>query len=300
MNRIPHNKYLVFQATWAAIAIAICLITAKIFAWQLSGSLTIQATLLDSISDFFSSLVNFFAVRYSARPANDEYRFGHGKAEALAGFVQSLFIIASAGWIIFNGYHQRNMLNHTEDHPLAIKVMVFSVILTLALVLFQYHTIKRTNSVAIKADFLHYRADLLSNSAAILALLSFSQFNTIWIDIVFGICIVLFLLSGSCRILKQSFSILMDKELSDSVRKSILECLVSHPNVIEAHDLRTRSTGQQNFIQVHITLAPTISLAHAHTISDEVEKKLKEIQPDSEILIHLDPLGYKPLNEIDK
>ncbi len=298
MNCLSQHRHLVFQATWAAIGVAFVLVATKTFAWWISGSLTIQASLLDSLSDFFSSLMNFLAVRYSRKPANDEYRFGHGKAEALAGFVQSIFIIISTSWIVFHAYQHHSMLHHIEHHSLAIGVMFFSTILTLGLVLFQFYTIKRTNSIAIKADFLHYQADILSNIAAILAIVALSWFGIVWIDIVFGVGISLFLLVGSWKILKQSSSILMDKELESSVRQNILKNILSHPKVIEAHDLRTRSTGQQDFIQVHITLDPMLSLEQAHVISDEVEITLKKFYPRSEVLIHLDPLGYTPIQEI--
>lgn len=298
MNCSSQDSHLVFQATWAAIGVALVLVTTKTFAWWISGSLTIQASLLDSLSDFFSSIVNFLAVRYSRKPANDEYRFGHGKAEALAGFMQSIFIIVSTSWIVFHAYEHHSMLHHIEHLSLAIGVMFFSTILTLALVLFQFYTIKRTNSIAIKADFLHYQADILSNIAAIIAIVSLSWFGIAWIDIVFGVGISLFLLGGSWKILKQSSSVLMDKELDRSIRKNILKNILSHPKVIEAHDLRTRSTGQQDFIQVHITLDPTLSLKQAHIISDEVEAAIKTFHPKSEVLIHLDPLGYTSIQEI--
>ena len=142
---------------------------------------------------------------------------------------------------------------------------------------------------------MHYQADIFSNIAAIVALVALSMFGIGWIDIAFGVGIAVFLLVGSWSILKQSSSILMDRELEPAVRQDILKNIVSHPKVIEAHDLRTRSTGQQDFIQMHITLDPEISLNEAHIISDEVEASLKNAHPNSEILIHLDPLGYTHL-----
>ncbi len=294
-----HHGHLVFQATWAAIAVASILVVTKTFAWWVSGSLTIQASLLDSFSDFFSSMINFFAVRYSRKPADDNYRFGHGKAEALAGFVQSILIIASTAWIVWHAWQHHEMIQNITHHSLALWVMIFSTVLTVGLVLFQVYTIKHTNSIAVKADFLHYQADILSNIAAIVALMALSWFGIGWIDTAFGVGIALFLLVGSWSILKQSSNILMDKELTAPMRQDILKSIQSHPKVIEAHDLRTRSTGHQDFIQVHVTLDPTLSLKDAHIISDEVEADLKKSYPSSEILIHLDPLGYtSPLPEM--
>ncbi len=292
-----HHGHLVLSATWAAFAVASILVATKTFAWWVSGSLTIQASLLDSFSDFFSSMINFLAVRYSRKPANDNYRFGHGKAEALAGFVQSILIIASTSWIVWHAYEHHQMAQNITHHSLAVWVMAFSTLLTLGLVLFQLYTIKRTNSIAIKADFLHYQADIFSNIAAIVALVALYWFGVSWVDIAFGVGIAVFLLVGSWSILKQSSSILMDRELEPAVRQDILKNIESHPKVIEAHDLRTRSTGQQDFIQVHITLDPMLPLHEAHIISDEVEASLKKSYQNSEILIHLDPLGYTHLTE---
>lgn len=296
MHCLNHNHgHLVLSATWAAIAVASILVATKTFAWWVSGSLTIQASLLDSFSDFFSSMINFLAVRYSRKPANDDFRFGHGKAEALAGFVQSILIIASTAWIVWHAYEHHQMMQSITHHSLALWVMALSTVLTLGLVLFQLYAIKRTNSIAIKADFLHYQADIFSNIAAIVALVALSMFGIGWIDIAFGVGIAAFLLVGSWSILKQSSNILMDRELEPAIRQDILKNIESHPRVIEAHDLRTRSTGQQDFIQMHITLDPEISLNEAHIISDEVEASLKNAYPNSEILIHLDPLGYTHL-----
>lgn len=296
MNCSHHHGHLIFKTTWAAISVAFFLVVIKTFAWFFSGSITIQASLLDSLSDFFNSLINFLAVRYSIKPANEEYRFGHGKAEALAGFLQSILIIISASWIIFRAYqHNHSAIHDIEHSSIAISIMLISTVLTLGLVLLQRSTIKKTNSIAIKADFLHYQADILSNLAAVIALLSLSWFRITWIDLFLGIGIVIFLFIGSWKILKQSFSILMDKELQQDIRQDILNRILSHPKVLETHDLRTRSAGQKNFIQVHITLDSELSLKEAHVISDEIELNLKKSHPKSEILIHLDPLGYKPL-----
>lgn len=292
-----HHKHchsnLVNHATFAAVSMATVLVAAKAFAWWVSGSLTIQASLLDSMSDLLSSMINFFAVRYARKPANDEYRFGHGKAEALAGFLQSVLIIVSTFWIVWHAYQHHHMLEEISSHNWALWVMVISTILTFCLVIFQIYTIRRTNSIAVKADFLHYQADILSNIAAIIALLAMKWFAVAWVDTVFGIGIALFLLYGSVSILKQSFNILMDKELPKTVRQKIVRLINKHPKVIDAHELRTRSAGHVDFIQVHITLEPTLSLQDAHNISEEVEKAIQDNYPQSEVLIHLDPKGYR-------
>ncbi len=291
-HKSHHHGTLVNHATLAAVSVALILVATKTFAWSVSGSLTIQASLLDSVSDLFSSMINFFAVRYARKPANDEYRFGHGKAEALAGFLQSTLIILSTFWIVWHAYQHHQMLQEITHHGLALLVMAASTILTLGLVIFQLYTIRRTNSIAVKADFLHYQADVLSNIAAIVALIALSWFKVGWIDILFGVGIAMFLLHGSYEILKQSFNILMDKELDINTRNAIIKTIQDHPKVIETHDLRTRSTGHRDFMQVHITLEPNLSLQEAHIIGDEVEHTLQTNYPNSEILIHLDPKGY--------
>ncbi len=171
------HGHLVNQATVAAVTVALNLVTAKGFAWWVSGSLTIQASLLDSFSDLFSSMINFFAVRYARKPANDEYRFGHGKAEALAGFLQSVLIILSTFWVVWHACQHHQMLAAISHHSLALWVMLGSTVLTVGLVAFQLHTIRLTNSIAVKADFLHYQADVLSNLAAIVALIAMAWYG---------------------------------------------------------------------------------------------------------------------------
>lgn len=277
-------------AVKVAVGVAFLLSCAKYFAWHYSGSFTVQASLLDSLSDFFSSLINLCAVRYATKPANEKYKFGHGKAEALAGFVQAILIMFSASWIVYRAFVSTHVAHSFGGETnLVLLLMSSCSIITLSLVLFQKHIIKKTNSVAIMSDHLHYKGDLLSDMGAIIAVVAGKYFAVLWLDSFLSLIISAILFKGCFGILKNSFNILMDRELSDETLSAILNTISMHKHVQEVHDLRTRSCGVQEFVQVHISLDPNLSLSHAHTIGDEVENLLLDLLPNAQVLIHLDP-----------
>lgn len=289
------NNYrkLVNKAGLVAVAVAFILACIKYFAWHMSDSLTIKASLLDSLSDFFSSLINLFAIRYAIRPANERYKFGHGKAEALAGFVQAILIMASAVWVMSHAFSNAHIENVVGESTLVLWLMCSCSLITLCLVMFQKYVIKKTKSVAIMGDHLHYQGDLFSDVASITAVVAAKYFAVFWLDSILSLIISAILVWGCVRILKNSFNILMDRELSKETLQKIVSAISKHPAVKDIHDLRTRSSGHQEFVQVHLSLNPLLSLADAHTIGDEVEKLLLELLPRAQILIHLDPFGIE-------
>ncbi|MEH6583821.1 MAG: cation diffusion facilitator family transporter [Halioglobus sp.] len=277
-------------ATYASTSVAAVLITAKLVAWGMSGSVSLLATLLDSTLDALASLVNLFAVRHALSPADEEHRFGHGKAEALAGLGQAAFISGSAGFLLLES--GRRMLNPEpiEGYGIGIAVMVFSIIATLALLRFQHHVIRKTDSTAIKADALHYRTDLLVNASVIVALLLSAQ-GWPGFDALFAIGIAFYILWSAWAIVKHSLDHLMDRELPDEDRERIMSIANSHSEVHGLHDLRSRRSGTATFMQLHLELDDDLKLLEAHRISDEVEDSLLEHFPGAEIIIHIDPIS---------
>lgn len=288
-----HYRVLVNTAAFVAVLVALSLIFVKYFAWHMSESLTIKASLLDSLSDFLSSLINLFAVRYAIKPANERYKFGHGKAEALAGFVQAILIMASAVWVMSHAFSNTHMEKINSESSLVLWLMGSCSLITLCLVLFQKYVIKKTKSVAIMSDHLHYQGDLFSDLASITAVIAAKYFQVFWLDSLFSLIIAGILFWGCLRILKNSFNILMDRELGKETLRAIVNTISKHPAVKDVHDLRTRSSGHQEFVQVHLSLEPKLALADAHSIGDEVEKLLLELLPNAEVLIHLDPFGIE-------
>ena len=281
------------RATYASTSVAVVLIMAKALAWGMSGSVSLLATLIDSTLDALASLINLLAVRHALSPADKEHRFGHGKAEALAGLAQATFITGSAAFLLLES--GRRVMNPLplESYGLGIGVMLFSIVATLGLLAYQRHVIRQTGSTAISADALHYRTDLLVNGSVILALW-LSVRGWPGFDALFAIAIALYILYSAWEIVRQAFDHLMDRELPDEDRQRITEIARSHPEVRGMHDLRSRRSGTATFIQLHLELDDELPLLQAHRISDEVEDRLRDTYPGAEIIIHIDPVSVVP------
>jgi ferrous-iron efflux pump FieF len=284
-------------ATYASISVALILIIAKLVAWGLSDSVSLLATLIDSVLDALASLINLVAVRHALTPADKEHRFGHGKAEALAGLSQSMFIAGSAGFLLLEAGRRLISPIAVEAVGISMLVMVFSIVATLLLLGFQRHVIRKTNSTAIRADALHYRTDLLVNASVILALW-LSVKGWAGFDALFACAIAIYILYSAWEIITVSYDHLMDRELPDPQREEIEKLVLQHKSARGLHDLRSRHSGTMTFIQLHLELDDDLSLLEAHKISDEVELSLLEAFPGSEIIIHIDPqsvVGQEPM-----
>ncbi|MDX8391447.1 MAG: cation diffusion facilitator family transporter [Mariprofundaceae bacterium] len=287
-------------ATYASTATAITLITAKLVAWVWTDSISILATLIDSTLDVAASLFNLLAVRHALSPADKEHRFGHGKAEALAGLAQATFIAGSAGFLLLEAINRFFNPQPVGVIHVGIGVMIFSILATLLLLTFQGHVIKKTGSTAIKADALHYRTDLLVNGSVIVALL-LAAYGWSGFDSLFAIGIAAFILYSAWGISQESIADLMDRELPDEERARIHAIVLSGKHVRGMHDLRTRRAGTTTFIQLHLELDDTLNLKRAHAISDAVEMKIRKDYPDSEIIIHEDPASLsEPAKNFDE
>ncbi len=283
-------------ATYASISVASMLIVAKLVAWGMSDSVSLLATLIDSVLDALASLINLIAVRHALTPADKEHRFGHGKAEALAGLSQSMFIAGSAGFLLLEAGRRIISPIAVEAVGIGMIVMVFSIVATLLLLTFQNHVIRKTHSTAIRADALHYRTDLLVNGTVILALWLSVQ-GWAGFDALFACAIAIYILYSAWEIIKVSYDHLMDRELPDEQREEIKALVLAHESVRGMHDLRSRHSGTVTFIQFHLELDDDLSLLEAHEISDDVEMRLLESFPGSEIIVHIDPqsvVGHEP------
>jgi ferrous-iron efflux pump FieF len=285
------NADLMRSAAFASVAAATVLIAIKLFAFLETSSVSMLSTLFDSTLDLGASLVNLVAIRQAVTPADAEHRFGHGKAEPLAGLVQVAFILGSSILLLVEvaGHflHPRQVQNAT----LGIIIMVISIAITGALILYQRHVVKQTNSLAVQADATHYFSDFVVNISVIVSLVLSSLLGWWWIDPVCGLLVSLFIGVAAISIGRQALDMLMDREMDDADRDRIEEIARAHPEVLNLHDLRTRVAGQDRFIQFHLELAPDILLKAAHRISDEVEASLLAAFPGAQIIIHQDPEG---------
>ena len=292
-SRKDTSANLMVAATYASVSVAAVLICAKMGAWLFTDSVSLLSSLVDSLLDAAASLVNLFAVRQALQPADQEHRFGHGKAESLAGLAQAAFIAGSGVFLLLESVERIISPNAIENGPIGIAVMGFSIVLTVGLVGFQMYVVKRTGSVAISADSLHYHIDILINFAVIVSLILASFGGWILADPLFAILIVAYMSIGAYKILRQSLNDLMDTEFPEEDRARIRDIVLEHPKVHEIHDMRTRSSGPYSFIQLHIEMDHDITLLEAHNISDQVMYKVEAAFPNTEVLIHQDPEGIE-------
>ncbi|MDX1402070.1 MAG: cation diffusion facilitator family transporter [Kiloniellales bacterium] len=276
-------------ATYLSVATATVLIVVKFIAWEVTGSLSLLGSLLDSILDAAASLVNLFAVRHALMPPDKEHRFGHGKAEPLAALAQSAFICGSALFLAIQSIERLIDPQEIESGTVGLAVMVFSIAATLGLVAFQSYVVKRTSSLAIAADSLHYKGDLLMNAMVIVALILSVNFGWIIADPIIGLGIAGYIIWCAWAIAKDALNMLMDRELQDDERKKIIEIITANEEIRGYHDLRTRASGPQTFIQCHIEMDGSLSLWQAHEVADRVEKQLEDAFPGAEVILHEDP-----------
>lgn len=277
------------RATWAAVAAALVMIAIKLAAYLTTESVSLLSTLFDSALDFAASLVNLLAVRTALMPADAEHRFGHGKAEPLAGLVQMAFILGSSLVLLVEVYERFRAPQPVLRSEIGIAVMVISIVITGCLILYQRHVVRLTGSLAVGADSSHYGSDFLVNFSVIIALVLSGWFGFWWADPLFGLGVAVFIGYAAVKIGRQSFDMLMDREMDDAARAQIKAIIRAQPEVIDLHELKTRRAGLDTFIQFHLELADDISLKEAHRISDAVEAALLEVFPGAAILVHQDP-----------
>jgi len=279
------------RATTVAVSIALALILLKLAAWLITDSVSLLSSLVDSAMDALASLVNLFAVRHALQPADSEHRFGHGKAEPLAGLGQAAFISASGIYLIFEAIGRLIEPRAIEQGAFGLGVMVFSIAVTGALVAYQRSVVRRTNSLAIRADSLHYATDILVNAGVIVSLLLVMFLDWGAADPIVALIIAGFIIYSAFRIARESLNHLMDRELPDADRDRIKKIALGHPSVIDCHDLKTRAAGLNSFIQLHISMDGGLSLDESHIISDAVEQDILAAFPNAEVIIHADPEG---------
>ncbi|HEY1961406.1 MAG TPA: cation diffusion facilitator family transporter [Rhizomicrobium sp.] len=281
------------RAAIASLGVSIALVALKAVAYLLTNSVSMLASLADSALDLFSSTLNLVAIRSALTPADAEHRFGHGKAEPLAGLAQGAFIAGSATFLIIQAIN-RFLAPSTIDHPtVGLIVMAISIAATLALVTYQRHVVARTGSIAVSADRMHYASDLITNVGVVVAITLTEWFGWRYADPAIALAIAGVLIGSAWSVFLQSYHQLMDRELPDGDRARIKAIVMRHPEVRNLHDLRTRAAGVHTFAQFHIELDPAISITRAHEISDEVEKSVCAEFPNCQVIIHQDPAGLE-------
>ena len=278
-------------ASFASVGAALFLIALKFGAFLQTGSVSLLSSLFDSALDAAASVVNLIAIRQALVPADAEHRFGHGKAEPLAGLVQVAFILGSSVVLAVEVVDRFRSGAAVTAMETGVAVMVISLLVTGLLVLLQRHVVRRTGSIAVRSDQAHYATDFLVNISVIAALVLSTQLGWWWIDPTIGLCIALFIAGAAVRVGKDSLDMLMDREMEETDRTRIKKIVRAHPEVLDLHDLRTRASGRDRFIQFHMELDGSLTLLQAHRISEMVEAEVCAAFPGAEVIIHEDPAG---------
>jgi ferrous-iron efflux pump FieF len=275
------------------MAVAIVLIVAKAVAWVVTDSVSVMSSMLDSLLDLAASMINWLAVRHALTPADREHRFGHGKAEPLAGLAQAAFITGSAVLLGLEAVHRLVQPQPVVNGEVGIAVMAASIVVALLLVVFQRRVIKLSGSVAISADAVHYRSDVILNASVIASLYLSKQFGLPVLDPLFALAIAGYILYSAWNIVQAALDRLMDRELPDRDRARIREIALHHAEIRAVHDLRTRSSGLDVFIQIHLEMDGGMTLQRSHEIADDVERNILREFPNAEVIIHQDPAGIE-------
>ncbi len=278
-------------ASYASVVMALTLISLKLWAWYATDSVALLSSLADSLLDLVASLITLFAVKVAVSPADREHRFGHGKSEGIAGLAQALIVTGSAAYVGVEAVTRLLAPSPIMQPGLGLGVMFVSLVLTVGLVVFQGFVVRQTGSLAISADAVHYKADILTNVAVLGAIFASAQWQWHILDPLLGLLVVALILLAVRIIATDAIDVLLDRELPEEDRQRIKDVVVTHPGVKGIHDLRTRSSGAAQFIQFHLELDAEISLVEAHEICDAVESDVQSKFPGAEVLIHADPYG---------
>jgi ferrous-iron efflux pump FieF len=277
------------SAGMLSIFVAICLTLLKLYAWVDEQAVSVLASLTDSLVDIFASIVSFIAIKIALSPADNDHNFGHEKAESLSALMQSAFIVGSAVMLIVQSVERLANPIKLESIIVSSEVMVVATIMTIGLVMYQRWVVKKTGSIAVKADSAHYVGDLLANVAVFVALAA-STIGWFWLDPLVALVIVVILFYSAFDILKEALYMLMDQALPVEDVDKMKALILSFDGVLGIHDLKTRKSGKTEFIQLHVEMSAKLLLIDAHDLGEEIEESIKRVYPNSDVLIHHDPV----------
>ncbi|WP_458699627.1 cation diffusion facilitator family transporter [Sulfurospirillum sp. 1307] len=289
------------KATVISSATATLLIIIKLAIGILSGSVAVLASAIDSVLDLIVSAFNYFAINKSEQPANETFNYGKGKIEALAAVIEGTVITVSGIFIFYQAIKKAYVGDTTHYLDMSILVMLISLVITIALVMFLNYVAKKTNNMVIKSDALHYKTDVLSNGAILISLVLVYITNLDIIDAIMGVAISIYIIYSAYEIIKEGVYILLDAALEDEIVDEIKNIIDSEDKISSYHYLKTRKSGNTNFVDVHLVFNEGISLLKAHSIGDKIEDKIMKINPEAEWVInaHLDPYDDSVMNDIE-
>ena len=294
-NNAPFLKKV---AVTASISVAVILSAIKLFAAVYTDSLAVLSSFVDSLTDVVSSFITLIAVYIALKPANCNYRYGFGKTEAVSAILQAVFICVSASFIVYDSINRIFHPVELNQTGVGILIMCISMAVTLLLILFQKSVAKKTSSLAISADSIHYVSDLATNFTIIISLIISNYFSIVWFDTLAAVFVALYLFHQAYDLGKNAFYMLADKELDENIRADIGHIIMETLGVMGFHDLRTRDLGGKYIFEFHLELDGNLSLYEAHKIAEKVEENILKKYSEAQIIIHEDPFGIKE-NRLD-
>lgn len=280
-------------STYASVSVATLLLTAKLITWWKTDSLAMLSSFTDSVFDVVMSIINLLAVRYALKPADDDHRFGHSSIEDISGLTQCGFILAAMAMIVLQSIERLANPHPVLENPmLGMAVSVAAMALTSMLVVFQGYVARRTKSLIVASDRLHYLGDILFNIGVLAAFVLSSHFGYAWADAVIAIIIAIVVLWGNRTIGIRAFHNLMDREMPDDEKKLILSLIDETPEIQSYHNLKTRYSGTKAFVQLHIDIDAELNFRDAHAITDRLEKRIINAFPGADVIVHADPADH--------
>lgn len=280
------------RATVISSSVAAFLALVKLLVGVVGGSVAVLASAIDSLLDLAASLFNYYAIHNAEKPADEVFNYGRGKSEAIASVTEGVIITLSGLYIFYESIGKLFSGETIQHLDQSIYVMLISLVVTGTLVVYLNRVAKMTDSLVIKSDALHYKTDVYTN-AGILVSLAVIQFTGLGIiDGIIGGAIAVYIIYSAYGLIKEGLLMLMDRALEDEVVEQIIEIINDQPLVSDFHFLKTRKSGRQNFVDVHLVFNPNISLVSAHSVSDVVEHRISHLDENAEWIfnIHLDPV----------
>ncbi len=287
------------RATVISSLTATILIIIKLVIGIISGSVAVLASAIDSILDLIVSAFNYFAINKAEKPADEQFNYGRGKIEALAAVIEGTVITMSGIFIFYEAIKKAYTGDKVSLLTPSIIVMIISLVLTVSLVLFLNYVAKKTDNMVIKADALHYKTDIFSNGIILISLIVIKFTNFHLIDSIMGVIISIYIIYSSYEIIKDGVYMLLDAALDEDTVEKIKQIIEDEKMVNDYHYLKTRKSGNTNFVDVHLVFDTDISLLEAHRSADRVEDAIKNINTRDEWIIttHLDPYDDSEVNE---
>ena len=281
------------SAARLSIVVAVFLIALKATSGWLTGSIGVWASLLDSLLDLFASIMNFIAVRAASRPADEDHSYGHGKAESLTSLFQAIVIGASGLFIVWEAVHRIREPHQTHSESIGIGSMIIAIVTSAWLVRKLRRAAQETESLALSSDAVHYVSDIYINAGVLIALLITALTDWNLADPLISLAIALYILKSAFGLARESVNILMDRRLPAEVDAQIAEIVARYkPDGVQGfHDLRTRRSGSQRFVDLHIEVDRKKRFEEAHDLTVKVLRAIEGEIPRTKVHIHTDPTG---------